>query len=531
MHASGFFLVLCVVGAAFAADFTGSFSGVVGNNTFAFSNGTFTTPATLKGAVTVSVSTVLSSDVQVCFQPVSPAVGADLAHVCNPKTFGAAVNSTGEKDLELKFTRKSFSAFSSTKRMSNRFAHSARAVQDDEVTTQVMLAPSTAYYVTVAAPDADDADLVTVEFTGATCNQNKMGPNCVNAPENIFNGPNDMQTVPVPAGDYVYVAPAIAQTWGGVSWNVKQADGSDETDVVQIFAGAGFLPDKDNYADAFVDDEDGTTLSLHNPYGPTWYVALFNSGADDHVVNVTQTASVCESPMYDFNCTRNVNDIGALNAGNITAVFKEDAPDDDDDENIAYYKIVNTHCCGVPADATYVRVSVAPQGSGDGPTLYARQGYPPSKSFYDFNATGEYVNQLILPIIPKAAVEAAGDFNPYAWYVAVEGDENYAIWVGGNCAGNCSDEKNGYCTCDGHECNPKTLWRLPTTADDSFGRCTCDKYTNYDCTNNNDSSSSTFKTIYIILIAVGGAIVLAVAIGVPVYCYLQNRKRNNYQRF
>jgi hypothetical protein len=114
----------------------------------------------------------------------------------------------------------------------------------------------------------------------------------------------------------------------------------------------------------------------------------------------------------------------------------------------------------------------------------------------------------------------------------VSGDEDYVFWAGGNCAGNCSNEAHGTCTCDGIECDSLSLYRLPTNSTDSFGRCNCDSssYSNYDCTNSNGSSDTPFKTIYIILIAVGGAIVLAVAIGVPVYCYLQNRKRNNYER-
>jgi len=434
------FLLVCVVAAVSAADFPGSFTGVVGNNTVAFSDTPFITPAGLEGPVTVSFTTVISDEVQICFSPLSPFVGANLQDVCNPMQYGASTNKS-DADVELKFTRKSFSAFSSAKRLSSRFEKASRAVQADDVTTTVNLVPGTAYYLTIASK-SKTAQLVTVDYDGEVCPNGRFGPGCVKEPENPFDGVNSVNLT-VAAGAWVYVKPAVAASWGGVTWKAEQTDDGDEAGVFQLFAGAGYLPDRDNHVDAY-DDDDGNTkkLSLHQPYGPTWYVGLFNSGVDAHNVTLSQNVTACDSPMWDYNCQRSVENITAVSAANLTSVVKNKAPSKVDDENMDYFMIVDTHCCGTPANATHIRVSAAPQGNGDGPTLLARQGAPPTKSFYNYNSTGDYVNQLILPIIPRppAAKEAkATEFNPYAWYVAVSGDEDYVFWAGGNCAGNCSN--------------------------------------------------------------------------------------------
>lgn len=83
---------------------------------------------------------------------------------------------------------------------------------------------------------------------------------------------------------------------------------------------------------------------------------------------------------------------------------------------------------------------------------------------------------------------------------------NVIIWQGATCPQNC----NGKGTCS------------------SQYKCECnDDYSGDYC---EDHSSGGLSTLYIILIIIGGAIVLAVLIGVPVALYLNNRKRARYER-
>lgn len=81
--------------------------------------------------------------------------------------------------------------------------------------------------------------------------------------------------------------------------------------------------------------------------------------------------------------------------------------------------------------------------------------------------------------------------------------------------------------CDGATCDNSTSFVYPTTLNDSFGMCVCD-YSDYDESFNCMVNPNAFSPIYIVLIVIGGAIVIAVAIGVPLYCYLRSRKRASY---
>lgn len=533
-------LLLCLASLVVADDFTGKMFGVVGDSYLTVGDETVDTPANLKGPVTVTIQTDLDYEVQVCFSTEGPVAGESLEYACDPNLFASFTNSSGVDSYEAKFTRKSFSAFSNTKRMSKRFAEAVSA-DDDGSTFNLNFAPSTSYYVTFYSPEAPELQQISVSWTGAQCDEvDQVGPDCVPEPEDPF-ADGDSVEVSVEANSYLWVKPTIGANWGDVSWSMFQVDDSDGTQM-EIYAGANFLPTADVNSPAYTsDDDDVTTLTILNPAGPVWYVALYNPDDAPHHVNVTQSFHNCESPMFGFNCSQNVNDITKLSMTNTTGVFEFDAPEDDEEDGgMDLFQIYNTHVLdNENFTVTHFRVSVAPQGNGDGLSLYARAGAVPTTSFYDFKASGDYVNQLILPILPKPDEDAASDFQSYEWIVGVQGDLDYAIWVGGNCANNCGvtddadSDADGYCVCTGTDCSSGNLFKFPANGNDSFGRCTCttSKYQNYDCTDSwNADSDSGFKAIYVILLSVGAAIILAVAIGVPVYCYLQNRKRNNYER-
>jgi hypothetical protein len=92
------------------------------------------------------------------------------------------------------------------------------------------------------------------------------------------------------------------------------------------------------------------------------------------------------------------------------------------------------------------------------------------------------------------------------WLVAVNSTNGFVIWDASvsSCAKNCS--KRGTC-------------------DETTGVCICDDtYERYDC------NDKVFPLVWIILIAIGGAILLAIAIGVPVSCYVKNKKKSGYER-
>jgi len=83
------------------------------------------------------------------------------------------------------------------------------------------------------------------------------------------------------------------------------------------------------------------------------------------------------------------------------------------------------------------------------------------------------------------------------------------VWIGSICPNNCNSQG---------------------TCDVSSTQCTCnDKWTGRYC-QVEIKKKKKLSTLYIILIIIGGAIVLAILIGVPVALFLNNRKKARYER-
>merc|ERR1719197_1903323 len=116
-------------------------------------------------------------------------------------------------------------------------------------------------------------------------------------------------------------------------------------------------------------------------------------------------------------------------------------------------------------------------------------------------------------------------FAPNVWYIGISGGESgFLVWAGLNCINNCSNsgskDKNT-CWCNGAACSANSwsadMGVYPTNYSDSNGNCECSGSDNsYDC-NFKVSSSTQLHLIYIILIAIGGLVIIALAIGVPLY--------------
>ena len=277
-----------------------------------------------------------------------------------------------------------------------------------------------------------------------------------------------------------------------------------------------FLPDGVYQTDAIVTDSRNYRNRTVYAYGPgTWYIGVKNTDSKSHNATLAVVLQNChDASLFGQNC--------ALSYANVThlvptANYSADPASFtiNDDGDTVYFQLDLED----PVAGTFVRVSVAGEDNQPAPALYALPNAAPSSSFFAVNATtGGNVNQALLTVVPTAT-----------WYLGVVGQPGqvFYIWAGANCASNCSSD--GVCNCNNGTCDDTIYNPVPINpfVTDSYGQCVCksDDYISFNC----GIDINTFKTIYIVLIAIGGAIVLAVAIGVPIYCYLQN-KSPRYQR-
>jgi len=165
-----------------------------------------------------------------------------------------------------------------------------------------------------------------------------------------------------------------------------------------------------------------------------------------------------------------------------------------------------------------LKLGIAPQDDSDGaPDVFADINFIPSP---DSNIIANTDSDEEAHLISATATAKSKGFFWYTfkadstgakpaatqWVVAVNSTNAFVLWDAsvGACANNCTER--GVC-------------------DETTGLCICDDgYERYDC------SDKVFPLVWIILIAIGGAILLAIAIGVPVSCYVKNKKKSGYER-
>jgi len=486
------------------------------NGTYLSSKAAFTVDDHFNGIATVTLTSQISVPVVVCFST-TPIYSTNLTAACPSGGLATFANNTAAQ-LEVKFARKSFSAFSSTKRLSGRFA---QAVEDTPAPT-VTLLPGTAYFLAITSGSIQQT--VSLNLTGPLC-ATGTGPSCIEPPPVTVAAPVAFNAS---ASGFTYFqvdTTAFNASVGSVTFSITMPGPAQASvpNTLSLSAQIGTVPTTSSSAPVV---GSGSTIQIENPSafaGSSLYVGVLNSAAA--VVNglsLSATTTVCPDGSYGIGCKPFS---AALLSAALGSTFIDTTKASDQTNPLVFYQL---DPATVPATANAVRVSVSSKNSLTSDSVFAKFGAPPSVTDYTYRSQGAYVNQLILPVNTAPAALAAGITYNATWYIAVNATGDYVLWSGNNCANGCSASS---CICNNAACDNTTSYQLPTTGIDSNGVCQCSdtkKANNYDCSALVETSSP-FKTVYIVLIAVGGAIVLAVAIGVPVYCYLQNRKRD-YER-
>jgi len=444
----------------------------------------------------------------------------------------------------------------------------------DSFSTLVWLRPTnglaTAGFV-VSLPDVETANQAfQVWVSGSACAAGTYAwannNTCLDIPDlatSLTNGATDLTLA---TGAWVFYQTTIDySTTAGNNFAVT-INGTD--DGAELFIQSGYYPSADWYLNAQEDEDDGaityTILSPGFPNTPggdeTFFFGITNTGDDAITVHFNYSVtSPCTGTKFGYNCnhdsTNTTDPSGGYfsidatlvnqpvnlttSSGNNGTARSYDFSDDEYENDYAYFALSN-----LPAIATpyYVRVSVAANDNGEAPGLFAKQGgYPSAQSnTYNVSTEGDVTHQIAIMI--DAATLAAYTGNNI-WYIAVQLPSDFSIWIGSNCAGNCSEEEHGTCYCSNPAggvaipCdqatnnfqNPAAFYTLPNNIDDSAGACTCedDSYDeSYDCATKNNP----YLWLWILLIVIAVIFVLVIAVAVPAFFIYQQRqkKRSGY---
>jgi hypothetical protein len=242
---------------------------------------------------------------------------------------------------------------------------------------------------------------------------------------------------------------------------------------------------QDGIYDANATLENGAYLvSIDSPVPDTTYYILVTNNENSSVTYTIESLSqTCAAGLFGPNCTNVVVDLTNVN-------------------NATMYTGTGDYQYFSVRHSTLV-VGVGTEKLDDpAPTLLASVFSYPS-------------NETALLVSYNKTVNFISAHNPSGneWYVSVWANDgqDYYIWANIPCANNCTGVKGGNTTHG--TCNVDT------------GMCECNKgYGDLFC------DKSGLKLVWIIIIVIVCAIILAIAIGVPVACFLRNRRRARYER-
>lgn len=451
--------------------------------------------------------------------------GANLQSTCPQGGFTTVTSNvtTAPQSSKLKFARKS-----------NSFGNTLMKMVEDTTNPAgaAFAIPSTAAGIIVTAPSLTTELGYTITFGAYACDANQYYYNDACAAVGTLKL-NEGATFQVEASSWYYY-----------QFNTGAFDSTVNNQINIVTNGTFYLQEDYLPTESW---NMGSPLVLNTPAtmanGQLYFIGFFNSGttAATYSINVT-TAGCANTNTFGPGCyvtansTASETGITPLNATlgpNNNGAAQEFSLSDSENEYI-YFSLTDLPDYDTPY---YVRVSVGNNQIDDNdvyaPNIYAKNGGYPSSESSDAAVTSNGVaNQLVLTI---------NDITTDEWYIAVQLPADFSIWVGTNCAGNCSNNDHGSCMCSSGnttvDCSTlatnattyrDVFYSLPSATGDSAGVCDCsdDDYSDsFDC-----SQKSSPTVLFIILIVIGGLIILFVAIGVPLYCYISNKRKERYER-
>jgi len=267
--------------------------------------------------------------------------------------------------------------------------------------------------------------------------------------------------------------------------------------TVEVYLRQGNSPNSEQFNAMGVYNGQPLVLSIQNPQHGDWYLSVNNKNNATLAINVTFSSTSCPNMTFGTNCTGTAIDLSAVfNATQFVGT-----------NDYTYFSLsstatllVGTGTNDLEVEAPIILASVLPPAT-NATAFQPDASYYPTNTSYQLRSMGGSSN----------FISAQADFNA-TWHISVWAPQGmvFMIWANTPCPSNCQGESSteAYGTCDSYS-----------------GVCTCDsRYGDLTCT------QTGLAVVWIVLISVAAAIILAIAIGVPVACYLRNKQRARYER-
>lgn len=455
-----------------------------------------------KGPITVKVSTSSTDPLYLCFQPVGLTLQSDVK-ACNPSNL---LTFEFEDDEEQEVRENGVYA-----EARSFYLHKQRSLKTENVgdepktyTLDIVIQPNTDFYLLAEWEQTDEEDYVNATITvvaSSLCDKNEIwigGDNC-DKPKNV--GDDEVKTGEIAVNETKTFSLTVAANtannyYTDLHVNVNCINATVLTVEVQI----GNLPLGKGIGKV-TRDQNNVNVSISNPLPGTYYVnvtylltqskvsssSVLRASADETVeYGVSYGTTSCSYSDNQKTCDFTFLPLNLSIPG-------EPQPGETN-------KSIEYNFYRIEEQSVFIVGVGLPDEDDVVPNVFVSLNQIPSNESYNLARTEAE---------PVAYFHAETTYDQ-DWYVAVQSNgesQEYWIWVGAygyECAANCSSHG---------VCNVYT------------GVCACDSsYKNYLC------SDKRLDTVWIVLIAIACAVVLAIAIGVPIACYLKNSKNNSYER-
>jgi len=358
---------------------------------------------------------------------------------------------------------------------------------------------SVGFYPLNANFNASLSDItVSLTYDNAVCKKNYLWDSVLEKCE-LASALRYNNTLKPNSTEYYYEVSSLGNQALGLFFKVSTPSSAEYDNTTYVlYVKRGALPTIDTYDLLFnlsINAEEIEQYIFPGPIPGSYYFLLQNSFNHDLTLLMNVTSTICSNQtMVGPNCNQRVNDL--TNQVNVTQF---------NGTGEYQYFLVNKTELLVGIGLKYANSTA--------PSIFASFLNVPTEANYVVMSGGNDVN-----FISSSIYDLKYDHYNY-WLVSVWAKENqtYYLWANSNCPNNCS----------GNATNSSPTGSCNTTS----GVCTCDStiYTGLWCFPV-ENTKHKLKAVWIVLIVLACVIILAIAIGVPVACYVKNRRRARYER-